>query len=180
MKLIKILTLAVVALGITSCKQTETAPSGSNAEVASAESNLPAKMETASFNIDGMTCSMGCAKTIEKKLAKMDGVEKATVDFDKKTATVEFDANKQTPETLAKTVESAADGKTYKVHDVKSSGDKAMLFQDQEKEKVKKKADKSGPSANEKSAKSCASDAKDGKAGCCAAKKKHCADEQKA
>jgi len=30
-----------------------------------------------------MTCAIGCAKTIETKLAKMDGVQKATVDFEK-------------------------------------------------------------------------------------------------
>ncbi len=172
--------LAFIGLALTGCKQTDAAAAQAGTEVASNTANLPAKMETASFNIDGMTCSMGCAKTIESKLSKMDGVQKATVDFDSKTATVEFDANKQTPETLVKTVESAADGKTYKVHDVKSSGNKAMVYQDQEKEKAKKKAGKTGPGADEKSAKSCASDAKDGKPGCCAAKKKHCADEQKA
>ena len=42
-------------------------------------------------------------------------VQKATVDFDKKEATVEFDATVLTPEKLYATVEGAADGNTYKV-----------------------------------------------------------------
>ncbi len=48
-------------------------------------------LQTASFTIDGMSCAVGCAKTIEKKLAGLDGVQDAKVDFDKKTATVSYD-----------------------------------------------------------------------------------------
>ena len=40
-----------------------------------------AKMQTASFTIDGMTCAMGCAKTIENKLAAQEGVGQAVVGF---------------------------------------------------------------------------------------------------
>ncbi len=175
MNFTKSLLALAVSAALFSCKQTDSAPKAETANaVAATESAIPAKMETASFSIDGMSCAIGCAKTIEKKLAEMDGVEKASVDFDKKTATVEFDANKQTPETLAKTVEEAADGKTYKVSNVKGSGDHAALYvQDQEKEK---KADKK----SKKDAKSCAADAKDGKPSCCSAKKHCAADEKKA
>jgi copper chaperone CopZ len=50
----------------------------------------------------------------------MDGVQKATVDFDKKTANVAFDGSKQTLEKLLKAVETTGDGKTYKVSNMKS------------------------------------------------------------
>lgn len=171
-----LLAMAVCGIFFVSCKQTETAPSEGTNAVASAESNAPAKMETASFSIEGMSCAIGCAKTIEKKLAEMDGVEKAEVDFDKKTAKVEFDANKQTPESLVKTVEAAADGKTYKVSNVNASGNHAALYvQDQEKEKKgdKKKAKKT---------ESCATGAESNgaKPACCSAKKHCAADEKKA
>ncbi|EKT4518801.1 Cation transport ATPase [Flavobacterium psychrophilum] len=75
--------------------------------------------QTTSFNIEGMTCAIGCAKTIENKLASLDGVQKATVDFDKKMAIIQYDATVQTPEKLVQTVEAVADGKTYKVSNVK-------------------------------------------------------------
>lgn len=170
-----LLALAFSGMLFASCKQTDSAPKTETGnEVASTETAAPAKMETASFNIEGMSCSIGCAKTIEKKLAEMDGVEKASVDFDKKTATIEFDANKQTPEKLVQTVEAAADGKTYKVSNVKASGNHAALYvQDQEKEK---KADKKKAKKTE----SCATDAKEGKPACCSAKKHCAADEKKA
>ena len=79
-----------------------------------------ANLQTASFAIDGMTCAMGCAKTIEKELADLDGVQSATVDFETKTATVKFDGTKQSTESLVRVVEATADGTTYKVTDIKS------------------------------------------------------------
>ncbi|EKT3965024.1 heavy-metal-associated domain-containing protein [Flavobacterium psychrophilum] len=75
--------------------------------------------QTTSFNIEGMTCAIGCAKTIENKLVSLDGVQKATVDFDKKMAIIQYDATVQTLEKLVQTVEAVADGKTYKVSNVK-------------------------------------------------------------
>jgi len=69
------------------------------------------------FGIEGMTCAMGCAKTIEKKMAKMEGVKSAKVDFDKRLAMVEYDEAKVSPETLEETVTSVAD--IYKVKDMK-------------------------------------------------------------
>jgi copper chaperone CopZ len=67
------------------------------------------------FQIEGMSCAVGCAKTIEEDISKMDGVQKSSVDFDKKTAIIEFDADKIKAEDLVKKAEAAADGVTYKV-----------------------------------------------------------------
>ena len=78
------------------------------------------KPQMASFTIEGMTCPEGCAKTIEKKLSEMDGVQNAKVDFDKKLATVNFDLDKLKSDDLVKAVESTGDGQTYKVSNVKT------------------------------------------------------------
>jgi mercuric ion binding protein len=123
------LALALTSVLFISCKETASEPTSEATTETTAPKEIVAavKPETATFNIEGMTCAMGCAKTIEKELAGMDGVQKATVDFDKKTATVEYDATKQTPEKLFATVEAAADGKTYKVSNVKNTADKAAL-----------------------------------------------------
>lgn len=80
---------------------------------------VAANLQTASFTIEGMTCEMGCAKTIEQELSGLDGVQKATVDFEKKLGTVTFDKTMQTPEKLSKVVEATADGKTYTVSSTK-------------------------------------------------------------
>jgi mercuric ion binding protein len=132
-----------------------------------------ANLETTSFKIDGMTCPSGCAAMIEKKLAGLDGVGEAKVDYEKKTATVSFDAAKQTPEKLVETVEGLADG-AYKVSEVKSSGDKAYFSVEQEKEKKKEKTAKKDKKSKKEA------DKKEGcgtekKGGCCSeSAKKSC------
>lgn len=115
----KIFILAVATLALFSCKK-----EGENTTTTAAtevKKDKPvAEAKKATMKIEGMTCAMGCAKTIENKLAGLDGVQKAMVDFDKKEATIEYDAQVQTIETLSKTVEEVADGKTYKVKDAKN------------------------------------------------------------
>ena len=63
----------------------------------------------AEFNIKGMTCEMGCAKTIEKKLAKMDGMKSAVVDFKNEMASVEFDVAKLNHSIITKAVNQVSD-----------------------------------------------------------------------
>jgi len=157
----KIALFAFTILSIVSCKKeaTETATTEQTQE-------QPAQLATASFTIEGMSCEVGCANHLEKKLAKLDGVEKAEVDFEAKKATVEYDANKVTPEVLVQTVEGAADGKTYKVSDMTNSADHALLFT---KEKKKKKtADSKKENASSEEKKGCEPEKK---SGCCSAKK---------
>ena len=120
MKITKtIFALALASLLTVSCKK-----GAETKEVAVEKENTSPKKEvviaaenvqTASFEIEGMTCAVGCAKTIEEELGALDGVQKATVDFDSKKATVVFDKVIQSQESLTKVVEATADGKTYKV-----------------------------------------------------------------
>ena len=93
------LAIAVTSILFLSCKKNEAEQAKMVTESDSATKEIVAavKPETATFNVEGMTCAIGCAKTIQEKLASMDGVQKATVDFDKKKATVEFDATKLNP-----------------------------------------------------------------------------------
>lgn len=118
-----LLTFSLASTLLFSCKDTASKPiAGSDETNTKKEVAVAAKPETASFKIDGMTCAMGCAKTIESKLSKMKGVQKATVDFDKKQATVQFDAAVISPENLSKTVEATGDGETYKVSGMQTKG----------------------------------------------------------
>ena len=121
-KLIVSLTLASVLL--VSCKEKPAKPIAAPAKVTAApkvkKEIVVANLQTASFTIEGMTCAMGCAKTIEQELSGLDGVQKATVDFDKKLGTVTYDKTMQTPENLTKVVQATGDGATYTVSKMKS------------------------------------------------------------
>lgn len=175
------LALALAGLVFTSCKQTAAEPTKENTattETATTDAKPTVaigKIETASFNIEGMSCEVMCASKIQKELTNTDGVQKATIDFEKKTATVEYDAGKTTPEELVKTVEAVNGGDSYKVSNVRSSADHAMLFP-KEKEKKKKKNKEEKAEAEKAST---TGEAKSEKPGCCKSKKSCSSSEAK-
>lgn len=113
--------LAIMALIFTSCKN-NTQPEVKTVDTEVSEKEVAQTLDQnatyakVEFGIDGMTCAMGCAKTIEKKMAKMDGVKSAEVDFDRRLAMVEYDEAKVTPKSLEETVTKVAD--IYKVKDM--------------------------------------------------------------
>lgn len=121
MKTIKhILAVAVILIGAVACKNN---PEPEVKTVDAKTSNETTKKldpnatyAKAEFKIEGMTCAMGCAKTIEKKMAKMDGVKSAKVDFERELAMVEYDEAIVTPNSLEEAVAKAGD--TYKVKDM--------------------------------------------------------------
>lgn len=114
--------MVFTTLSLLSCKKEaeQTTETGNTIATEVKKDKPVAEAKKATMTIEGMTCAIGCAKTIETKLSNLDGVQKAVVDFDKKQATIEYDAKVQTIETLSKTVEAVADGKTYKVKDAKN------------------------------------------------------------
>lgn len=73
-----------------------------------------AKVEEANFSISGMTCEIGCAKTIASKLSAKEGVLDAKVIFSDSLAVVKYDANKTNKEDLIAFIDGIADGNTYK------------------------------------------------------------------
>jgi len=110
-----------------------------------------------------MHCEYGCAKGIEKKIAKREGIQSAKVDFETKEAVIEYDATVQTPQILVDVVQSM-DAK-YIVSDIKSSSDQSSLYnndKEKKKEKKSKKDSKKEAATTEKSVEK--------KAGCCSGK----------
>ncbi len=115
------LVILLICVAVWSCKN-KTEPEIKI--IKTSESLINTKMDNdkilakAEFNIEGMTCAIGCAKTIEKKLAKMDGVKSAKVDFEKKLAQVEYDESIVNTVSLENTVTKASD--SYSVNDMKT------------------------------------------------------------
>ncbi len=72
------------------------------------------KNENVSLAISGMTCEIGCAKTIQSKLSKKEGVLDAKVIFTDSIANIEFDANKTSKKDLIAFVGGIAGGDLYK------------------------------------------------------------------
>ena len=159
-----LLIFALSTLFLTSCKDktAETTATSTDSKTVAAVG----KTETASFTVDGMSCAVMCASKIEKELAATEGVQKATVDFDKKLATIEYDAAITSPEKLIEKVEAVNGGETYKVSNLKTTADHAMLFQEKEKKKSRKQR-----KADEKAAAEAATTTSTAKPACCSSKK---------
>jgi len=125
MKILRnILAIAFISVAMIACKsekepEVKTIETKTEINTNAAKTLDPnATYAKAEFGIEGMTCAMGCAKSIEKKIAKMDGVKSAKVDFEKELAMVEYDEAMVTPKTLEEAVAKAGD--TYKVKDMKT------------------------------------------------------------
>lgn len=115
------ITVAFVSLLVFSCKnETPQEVIVDNVEATQIKKEIASNaiIAKAEFTIEGMTCALGCAKTIEKKLSAMEGVKSAVVDFDKKIAMVEYDEASVTPLALEETVKKTGD--TYSVNDMKT------------------------------------------------------------
>jgi periplasmic mercuric ion binding protein len=160
--------VALMTLVISSCKN-ETQPEVKTVDVEVTKKDVSETLDPnatyakVEFSIDGMTCAMGCAKTIEKKMAKMDGVKSAKVDFDKRMAMVEYDEAKVTPKSLEEAV--AKVGDVYSVKDMKKVDDFGA-----EKKPCDKDCDKACcADKSEEEKKACAEDCKKA---CCDTEKK--------
>ena len=71
------------------------------------------------LEIEGMTCQEGCANYIERKVAKMEGVQSCKVDFEGKMATVIYDDNQVNEEKFKELIEGLEDNK-YKVSNIET------------------------------------------------------------
>jgi Cu+-exporting ATPase len=171
--IINLCLIAVLSLVAVSCKnnqepEVKTVAIETTEETAENTLDPNATYAKVEFGIDGMTCAMGCAKTIEKKMAKMEGVKSAKVDFEKELAMVEYDEAKVTPQSLEEAVALAGDA--YSVRDMKQvddfSAEKKACDKENcdkacckdKKQKQKAKGDKAGEKKGK--AMACADDCK--------------------
>ena len=125
MKTLKItLQLALLLALNQGCKEKPTAKIILVETAASQSNNKSSKTETsnatsARFTIKGMSCEIGCARAIEKKLYKLDGMYKADVNFQKEMATVKYDSNKIDEALLISTITSGSQTPNYSVEEFK-------------------------------------------------------------
>lgn len=98
------------------------------------------KTEKVALAISGMTCEIGCAKTIQSKLSKKEGVFNAKVIFTDSIANIEFDANTTSKQDLIAFVDGIAGGEMYKASE--TSAEKTHKCTDSCKEKCDMKGEK--------------------------------------
>ena len=78
-----------------------------------------AKIQTVSFAVSGMTCEIGCAKTIQSKLSKKEGITDAVVVFSDSIATVSFDSSITSTTDISSFISGIAGGDAYTASELK-------------------------------------------------------------
>lgn len=119
MKFLKsMLFIALIGIVLISCKESNKTQYKTDTENLNSD-ELAVNLKKVSLDIEGMTCEIGCARTIQSKLSKIEGVKIANVNFDEKKGYVEFDANKISERKIISIVQGIAGGDLYKVTDTK-------------------------------------------------------------
>lgn len=155
-----IFVFALACFTLTSCK--------SQGKKEGTETNAVAEtVKEASFKISGMTCEVGCAKTIASKLSKKEGVIDANVVFADSIATVKYDPSKIDKAGIASFINGMADGETYKA--------KASCKTKKACNKTKKECDSTKKASCDKKKKECTKT----KAQCDSIKKASCDKKKK-
>ncbi len=104
--------LFVVLLLFSSCeKSNET----KNSAISTDHNEVAENIKNIEVEIEGMTCEIGCARLIQSKLYKTDGVKFADINFENKSGNITFDANKLSTEDIKNEIQKIAGGDLYKV-----------------------------------------------------------------
>ena len=109
----KYLSILVITFALFSCNDTKKENVEKDANTKTQE--VAAVYQNLEVEIEGMTCEIGCARLIESKLSKIDGVTYSNVDFETKTGQFTYDATKLNKEDIAKKIGGIAGGDLYKV-----------------------------------------------------------------
>ena len=109
----KYLSILVIIFALFSCNETKKENVEKEADVKTQE--VAAVYQNLEVEIEGMTCEIGCARLIESKLSKVDGVTYSNVDFETKTGQFTYDTNKINKENIVKKIGGIAGGDLYKV-----------------------------------------------------------------
>ena len=109
----KIIYLLVITMALISCKESkneERLKTDSNKQVEFTEN-----LKSIEVDIEGMTCEIGCARLIQSKLSKVDGVTYTNVDFESKKGVITFDQNKLSAADISSNINKIAGGDLYSV-----------------------------------------------------------------
>lgn len=110
----KTLVTLFIAAAMVACGGPGSGDNPSN-QAQNSELTTSSKKVVAHIGVEGMTCAMGCAKAIENNLNDLTGVKIASVSFDEKVATIEFNTGELSKDDIVKTITSTNGGGIYEV-----------------------------------------------------------------
>ena len=110
----KIISLFIFSILLFSCSETKKENVVNQSEIENTE-NKVANYKSIEVDIKGMTCEIGCARLIQSKLYKTDGVKFAKISFEDSSGIVSFDQNRLNEDQIKAIIEKTAGGDIYSV-----------------------------------------------------------------
>ena len=96
-----------------SCNQSKSKDKSKENETT--QQDVAANYKSIEVEIEGMTCEIGCARLIQSKLSKVEGITYTKVDFESGKGLFTFDSNKLNKEAIAENISKIAGGDLYSV-----------------------------------------------------------------
>jgi len=109
----KIFTLLFFVLFFVSCQKNETSKNTDSTIVEKKE--LTENLNHIKVDIKGMTCEIGCARLIQSKLYKADGITFAKISFADSSGMVSYDQNRISTDDIKNIIQKTAGGGIYSV-----------------------------------------------------------------
>lgn len=118
----RIITLLLCSIVLWSCGEKTTK------KETSPETTIKKKVALKHLEVDikGMTCEIGCARLIQSKLSKVDGVTYTKVSFEEGKGQFTYDSNKISSEDIIINIEKIAGGDLYSVSDFREISEITM------------------------------------------------------
>ncbi len=111
--LIKFFSIAILFLFFVSCESKKGAKK--DAKEATEINVVAQNLRQVKVEIKGMTCEIGCARLIQSKLYKADGITSAKISFEDSSGIVSFDQNRISEDEIKAIIEKTAGGDIYSV-----------------------------------------------------------------
>lgn len=109
----KVLFFLIITSIAFSCNEVKKETTSKKPEIEKPE--ITASYKNLEVEIEGMTCEIGCARTIQSKLSKVKGITYSKVNFESKAGQFTYDENKITKVALVNKINGIAGGDLYKV-----------------------------------------------------------------
>lgn len=116
---IKFLSLLILILFFVSCESSK--KNGQQDRVSPEKEELVQNLQEVKVEISGMTCEIGCARLIQSKLYKAEGVNYAKISFEDSSGVVRFDENRISENEIKKVIEKTGGGDLYTVVSMEQS-----------------------------------------------------------
>ncbi len=105
------MSILIFASVLISCNETKKETVIEKSEISQQE--VAANLKSIEVDIEGMTCEIGCARIIQSKLSKVEGVTYSKVNFEAKKGLFTYDSNKLSKQDVVNKINGIAGGDLY-------------------------------------------------------------------